>query len=209
MSSVASPSALPAPTDRAVPAAARWAELLSAAGRGDEDSFEVLAHEVREVLRVHALQVLNNSDDADEVVQEVLLETWHHAHRYDPHLGRATTWLGQIVRHRCIDLIRQTAARRARETQAVTRCAVVDIDDTLERVLVLVDRDTIRDALHCLTGLQREAIILVYYDDMTIVQAAGKLDIPVPTLKSRLRDGIRRLRVTMDVASRTDQEGAV
>lgn len=172
----------------------RWAGLLVAAGHGDEASFELLAQEVRGLLRLHARYVLNNVDDADEVVQEVLLEAWRNAHRYDPRLGRALPWLSQIVRHRAIDLIRRTSARRSRESGDLARSGNVDIDDTVETVLRLVDHENVRAALPCLTRLQREAVQLVYYEGLTISEAAAQLTVPAPTLKSRLRDGICRLR---------------
>ncbi|MDQ3103650.1 MAG: sigma-70 family RNA polymerase sigma factor [Actinomycetota bacterium] len=182
--------------------------LLVVAGNGDQASFEVLAHEVRPRLRAYALHILRNADDADEVIQEVLLEAWRSAHRYDPSRGRATSWLGQIVRHRSIDLIRRTAARRSREDRVVVRSAVVDVDDTLETVLILADRDSVRAALPGLTDLQREAVSFVYYDGMTITEAARRLGIPVPTMKSRLRDAVRRLRAAVNANGSGSRGGA-
>lgn len=78
--------------------AERWAGLLVASGRGEEASFELLAHEVRGSLRFRALRALTaDVDDADEVVQDSLLEAWCTANSYDPVQSGASTWLGLIV----------------------------------------------------------------------------------------------------------------
>ena len=145
-------------------------------------------------MRHRALRVLDNVHDADEVVQESMLEAWCTASRYDPHRGGARNWLAAIVRHRAIDLVRRTTARRQREHRVATQFRPVDMDDTAERVLILADHDTIRDALTGLTQRQQQAIRLVYYDGLTNSDAAALLRIPVPTLKTRLHDGICRLR---------------
>lgn len=172
----------------------RWASLLVASGRGEEASFELLAQEVRDAMRFHAQRVLNDLEDVDEVVQESLLEAWCKAERFDPTRGGALTWLGAIVRHRAIDLVRQTTARRSREARDGHSSARVAGDDTVDSVLAIAEHDSVRTALSVLTDLQRQAVRLVYYEGLTSSQAAARLGVPVPTMKSRVHDGIGRLR---------------
>ena len=184
----------------------RWSELLVAAGRGEKASFERLAREARTGMRLRALRVLNNVHDADEVVQESLLEAWCTASRYDPRRGGARNWLATIVRHRAIDLIRRTTTRRQREHRVAVQHRSVDMDDTAELVLIQADHDAVRDALARLTERQQQAIRLVYYDGMTNNEAAAILRIPVATLKTRLHDGICRLRRIVNSTNGQDAE---
>lgn len=175
-----------------------WEPLLMAAARGDWASFEQLAHESRAVLHHRALRIVDDLDDADEVVQESLLEAWRNAWRYDPARGSVLTWLGQIVRHRAIDHVRRTSARYARETRAVLGLAGADIDQTVESVLLDEDHADVRAALLRLTDLQLHAIRLVYFDGLTVPQAAARAGVPLGTMKTRVRDGIQRLRGAID-----------
>lgn len=184
--------------------ARRWAELLVASGEGHEACFTLLAEQVRGAMRSRAMRVLNDPDDAEEVVQESLIEAWYKADRYDPRLGGAMSWLGVIVRYRAIDLVRRTAARRAREHQANARSAGVDVDDTADVVLHAVDQSLVRAALLLLTDKERQAVQLVYYEGLSNGQAAAALGIPVPTLKSRLREAVCRLRQVV-VSLETDR----
>jgi RNA polymerase sigma-70 factor (ECF subfamily) len=187
-------TAKPPTADPLSPSAQGWAELLVAAGEGHEACFTLLAEQVRGALRSRAMRVLNDPDDAEEVVQESLIEAWYKADRYDPRLGGVMSWLGVIVRCRAIDLVRRTAARRAREEQANARSRGVDVDDTADVVLQAVDRSLVRAALPVLTHKQRGAVELVYYEGLSNAQAAAVLGIPLPTLKSRLREAVCRLR---------------
>ncbi len=175
-----------------------WEPLLVAAARGDWASFEQLAHESRTVLHHRALQVLDSLDDADEVVQESLLEAWRNAWRYDPVRGSALTWLGQIVRHRAIDHVRRTSARCAREARAVQGPGAAEVDHTIESVLLGEDHADVRAALLRLTDLQLHAITLVYFEGLTVPQAAARVGVPLGTMKTRIRDGIQRLRGAID-----------
>jgi len=176
------------------PTADRWAGLLVASGEGQEACFALLADQVRDPLRSRAMRVLNDVDDADDVVQESLIEAWRKADSFDPRLGGAMSWLGVIVRCRAIDLVRRNAARRVREDQVVARSGLVAVDDTADSVLRAAESALVQAALPALTDLQRQAVRLVYYEDLTNGQAAERLGIPVPTLKSRLREAVRRLR---------------
>lgn len=198
-------AAIPAVDDPVRSSAQRWAELLVASGEGHEACFTLLAEQVRAGLRSRAMRVLNDRDDAEEVVQESLIEAWYKADRYDPRLGGAMSWLGVIVRCRAIDLVRRTAALRAREHQANARSRGVDVDDTADVVLHAADRSMVRTALPVLTDRQRQAVQLVYYEGLSNGQAAAELGIPLPTLKSRLREAVCRLRQVV-VASEADRE---
>lgn len=174
-----------------------WDQLLLAAGAGDQASFDTLARQCRTVLHLRALRVVKDVDDADEVVQESLLEVWCNAARYDPARGSVVTWMGQIVRHRAIDHVRSTSARNARELRAAHGSSAVDIDDTVESVLLSEDHDIVRDALLGLTDLQLQAVTLVYYDGLTLRKAAVSAGVPLPTMKTRVRDAVARLRCVL------------
>lgn len=172
----------------------RWSRWLVSSGHGNKASFEALAQEVRGGLQAHALSILHDVRDADEVVQESLFEAWRKADQYDPERGEARVWLAVIVRGRSIDLIRRSTARHAREQWVASRSRLVSSDVTADAVLLLAEREAVRFALTGLTVLERQAVRLSFYQNLTCVEAAAELGIPVPTLKSRRRDAIHRLR---------------
>lgn len=172
----------------------RWNHLLLAAAQGDEPSFTTLCAEAKSVLFLHALRVVCDPAEAEDVAQEALLDAWRSSGRFDPAKGQAATWLLNIARYRAIDRIRRSSARKANETRALLSVAPADVDSTVESVLLLDDHATVRSALDRLTDLQREAIRLVYYEGLSMREAADRLAVPVPTMKTRVRDAVIRLR---------------
>ena len=177
---------------------ADWNQLLHAAAAGDRDSYDQLCRESTPLLREHAHQVLRNPDDAQDVVQEALFEVWRLGERYDPARGHARSWLITMTRRRAIDRVRRVSAARDREDRFGRQHLPVDHDSTADSVVDLLDRASVRGGLHHLSDLQREAMLLVYYEGCTSAQAAARLDISIGTLKTRVRDGVTRLRSVLD-----------
>ena len=145
------------------------------------------------------MRVLRDPGFAEDVTQEVYLEVWDKANTFDARRGSALAWLITLAHRRAIDRVRSEQSRIERDDRNAALTARRCYDDEVATVVIseLSDR-RVRDCLECLTDLQREAITLAYIDRMTYRETAAALRIPVPTAKSRIREGLTRLRRELD-----------
>lgn len=173
--------------------------LLSHVARGDRSAFEavydLLAGPVYGVIR----GVIRDPAQSEEVSQEVLLEIWRAASRFDAAKGSGLSWVMTIAHRRAIDRVRSEAAAARREQKAAEP-AVADGDEVAEAVAASLDRERVRRCLDSLTELQRESIKLAYYGGYTHRQVAKLLGAALGTIKTRIRDGLIRMRDCMGVS---------
>jgi RNA polymerase sigma-70 factor, ECF subfamily len=173
-------------------------DLLVAAAHGDEPAFSALVGRIRpQVLRV-AQGVVRDPSMAEEVTQEVLTEVWLKADRFDPERGNVGGWVSTLARRRAVDRVRSEQAGRNRDDRVARRDQERDVDVVAEEVEVRLEHWQVRQALAELSERQREAIELAYFSGYTYRDVARVLGIPEGTAKSRLRDGLARLRDSLD-----------
>lgn len=168
--------------------------------RGDHEAFAVLYD--REAPRVYGLirRVVRDPAQSEEVTQEVFVEAWRLAPRFDSQRGAVTSWILTLAHRRAVDRVRSEQAARDR-AQRVRADLGANPDPVGERVEARFERDQVRQALDTLTDLQREAIELAYYGGKTYREVAELLDTPLGTVKTRMRDGLIRLRDALGVGS--------
>jgi RNA polymerase sigma-70 factor (ECF subfamily) len=169
-------------------------DLLRAVAGGDEKAFARLYDLVAP--RVYGLirRVLRDPAQSEEVAQEVLVEVWRSAARFDPARGSATSWICTIAHRRAVDRVRAEQAASERLTYVGRAQVDVPYDAVADEVSGRLERQQVRRCLHDLTDLQREAVTLAYYQGHTYPQVAELLGAPLPTVKTRMRDGLIRLR---------------
>ncbi len=174
--------------------------LLRRSARGDETAFAALYDAT--AARLHGLvtRVVRDPAQADEVTQEAYLEIWRTAARFDPERGSALSWLMTIGHRRAVDRVRSAESSSRRDTTYHRSDRQVAHDATEEAALSGLEARRVRAALSGLTPVQREAIELAYFGGYTHTEVATLLDLPVGTAKTRIRDGLIRLRDTMGVA---------
>jgi RNA polymerase sigma-70 factor, ECF subfamily len=172
--------------------------LLALVARGDHAAFEVVYDQFAGPVYGLVRKVLRDPAQSEEVAQEVLLEVWRTASRFDPARGSVTSWVMTIAHRRAIDRVRSETAATAREQKLTPE--PVSGDDVAELVETRLDRQRVRRCLGTLTGLQSEAVKLAYYAGYTYPQVAELLGVPLGTIKTRIRDGLIRLRDCMEVA---------
>jgi RNA polymerase sigma-70 factor (ECF subfamily) len=177
------------------PAGLDLAELLKASARGDEASFAHFYDRTSTRAWGLAVRVLRNSAHAEEVMQEAYLRAWRNASRFDPDRGGAAAWLLTIVHRAAVDRVRSAEASKRREQNFQDRStALPEIDTTMATVEDGLQARRVRSAVTTLTPVQREAIELAYFGGYTHTEVAGMLEIPLGTAKTRIRDGLIRLR---------------
>jgi RNA polymerase sigma-70 factor, ECF subfamily len=174
-------------------------KLLGQVAQGDTAAFERLYDEVAGPVYGLAVRILRDSAQAEEIAQEVLIQVWRKAAGFDASRGGAMTWIMTLAHRRTVDRVRSEQASAAREDQAGRREVPAPADGVAELVLDRLDRQRVRDCLGSLTGAQRESITLAYYDGYTYREVAARIGLPLGTVKSRIRDGLIRLRDCLGV----------
>lgn len=176
-------------------------ELLLRVADGDRDAFSHLYD--RLAPRVFGLvkRLLRDHSQSEEVTQEVFLELWQTAGRYEARRGTATGWILTMTHRRAVDRIRASQASRDRDLRIGVRNWQPDLDTVSENVEITMENERVKQAMGRLTDLQRQAVVLSYYGGYSHSEVAEMLHIPVGTVKTRLRDGMIRLRDELGVTA--------
>jgi RNA polymerase sigma-70 factor, ECF subfamily len=193
-------SAVPGSGGRGSDVSASLEVLLGYVARGNQDAFSELYDRVSSQVFGVVRRVLRDPAQSEEVMQEVLVEVWRSASRFDPERGSATTWMLTIAHRRAVDRVRASQAAVDRDERAGRSAHRPAFDEVVEQVETRLEHEQVRQALSVLTDLQREAVTLAYYGGYSYREVSELLDVPLGTVKTRLRDGLIRLRDAMGVA---------
>jgi RNA polymerase sigma-70 factor, ECF subfamily len=176
-------------------------ELLSRVAKGDQAAFGELYDQVAPRVLGLVKRLLIDHSQSEEVTQEIFLEIWQTASRYEASRGGALTWIMTMAHRRAVDRIRASQAGRDRDTKIGIRDLEVEYDHVAETVEVRIEHERVEKAMTRLTELQRQAVSLAYFGGYSHSEVADMLHVPLGTVKTRLRDGMIRLRDEMGVAS--------
>ncbi len=175
--------------------------LLARVAGGDEAAFALVYDALAPAVFGTCLGVLRDRDHAAEVTQEVMVEVWRTAARFDASLGSARTWALTLAHRRAVDRVRAVQAQRNRDQRVVDEQGERPFDVVSEQVEESLDRERVRHCLDGLTPTQHEAVVLAYYGGRTYREVADQLAAPLATVKSRIRDGLIRLRDCLGVVT--------
>ncbi|MFE5913142.1 ECF RNA polymerase sigma factor SigK [Streptomyces wedmorensis] len=177
------------------------AAVVQRVARGDKEAFSALYDALAPMVFGLVLRVLRDRAQSEEVAQEVMIELWRQAARYRSDAGSVTTWAATIAHRRAVDRVRSAQAATDREHAQAARDHRTPYDDVAEQVETRLDSEQVRRCLGNLTELQRQAVNLAYYRGLTYREVAETLRTPLPTIKTRMRDGLIRLRDCMGVTT--------
>lgn len=168
--------------------------LLERTGQGDRGAFAELYNHISSRVFGHVRGVLRDPAQSEEVTQEVFLEIWQTATRFDTGKGKALSWTLTMAHRRAVDRVRSSQAARARDERVGRRDLDIDHDATAETAEIWFEHRKVVEAMKQISPLQREAIDLCYHDGYSAAEAAVILNVAVGTVKTRVRDGLLRLR---------------
>lgn len=178
-------------------AAARLTELVALSADGHEEAFAELYNLTAARIHGVALRVLRSADHAAEVTQEVFVEVWRQAARYSPGKGSVMAWMTTMAHRRAVDRVRSVSSEAARDERYAAAHAERAVDDAWTGVEQRVDAERVRKGMASLTAIQREAIMLAYFGGYSQSQVAQLLNVPLGTVKTRIRDGMIGLRAAL------------
>ncbi|MFB8240463.1 sigma-70 family RNA polymerase sigma factor [Kitasatospora purpeofusca] len=176
-------------------------ELVARTALGDQEAFSRLYDAVAAPMLGLVRRVLRDPAQSEEVAQEVMFELWRTAARYQPERGEVMAWVLTMAHRRAVDRVRTAQAAADREQKVAARSHTPAFDEVAEQVEGRLEREQVRRCLESLTRLQRESVTLAYYRGYTYPEVAEVLGAPLGTVKTRMRDGLIRLRDCLGVGS--------
>jgi len=174
--------------------------LLGRAGRGDHDAFAELYDALAPLLHGIVLRVVRDPAQSEEVTQEAFIELWRLAPRYDASRGSVRSWAATLAHRRAIDRVRSEQAGRDRTDREALKRPTTS-NDPAEQVMSTIEGTRVRKALERLTEMQRQAVELAYFGGHSYREVALLLNVAEGTIKTRIRDGMIRLRDELGVAT--------
>ncbi|WP_049830150.1 sigma-70 family RNA polymerase sigma factor [Arthrobacter sp. RIT-PI-e] len=172
--------------------------LLLAVGHKDENAFRALYSACSPRVFGMARRIARNPEISAEITQEVFLQVWEQGARYTPSLGQPLTWLLVLTHRRAIDRIRSEVARDTRGQKWANEHISHPFDEVADTVLGRDDAHRVHASLALLSPVQREAICLAYFSHLTYAEVADHLGVPLSTVKTRIRDGLGKLRTMLN-----------
>jgi RNA polymerase sigma-70 factor (ECF subfamily) len=183
----------------AEPAARTLEELVAAAARGDEAAFAALYDQTSPRVYGMVLRVIRDPAQAAEVTQDVYLEVWRQSARFDAGKGGVLPWLLMIAHRRAVDRVRSAQSSMVRDDRYAQLHEERPYDSVSEQVQTSLEAQRVRRVLADLTPAQREAVTLAYFGGYTHTEVAELLTVPLGTVKTRIRDGLIRMRDALGV----------
>ena len=179
------------------PQAVELVDLMARSARGDHGAFAELYDLTSRRVHGVVLRVLRSPEHAEEVTQEVYVEVWQQSARYTRAKGSVLAWIATMAHRRAVDRVRSVSSEVNRDHRYAYQSLDPEVDRVWDSVAQKHDVDRVREAMGLLTAIQRQALTLAYFDGMTQSQIAELLGLPLGTVKTRIRDALKRLGETL------------
>ncbi len=175
-------------------------DLLLRIARQDRDAFAAFYAQTSRRVYGLARRVLIDPELSEDATQEVYLQVWNSADRFNPEAGSPMAWLMTLAHRRAVDKVRSEQSSTDREARYGAATQTIDHDDVVDTVTQRLEAEGVVKCLDTLTATQQESVRLAYYGGLTYREVAEKLGVAVPTIKSRIRDGLLRLKACLGVS---------
>jgi len=175
--------------------------LLREVADGSRAAFAEMYDRISSRVMGLVTRLLRDRAQSEEVTQEVFLEIWQSASKFDQNRGSGMAWVLTMAHRRAVDRIRSAQKSHERDIKIGIRDMEREFDGVAESVEIRLENERVKVAMARLTPLQREAVILAYYGGYSHSEMSQILGIPLGTVKTRLRDGMIRLRDELGVTS--------
>lgn len=175
-------------------------ELITRTAGGDQLAFSELYRLTSRRVYGLARRVLIDAELAEDTTQEVYLQLWQAAGKYDTAVGSPLAWILTIAHRRAVDKVRSYQSATDREARYGAASQVIEHDDVVDTVSGKLEAETVVRCMDTLTSTQQESVRLAYYGGLSYREVAEKLGAAVPTVKSRIRDGLLRLKTCLEVS---------
>ncbi|MFI5859733.1 sigma-70 family RNA polymerase sigma factor [Streptomyces parvulus] len=173
--------------------------IMTDVAQGDQEAFSVLYDAVAGPVFGTVRRLLRDHAQSEEVAQEVLVEVWRRAAGYRPERGTVINWILTLAHRRAVDRVRSVEAAAVRDHNAALLDRTPEFDEVSEQVEARSEREQLQRCLGSLSEIQRQSVTLAYYQGLTYKEVAETLSTPLGTIKTRLRDGLIRLRDCLGV----------
>lgn len=178
----------------------RLGALLERIARGDQAAFAEFYELTSRRVFGMARRVLIDVELSEDTTQEVFLQVWQNAAKFNPEAGSPLAWLMTISHRRAVDKVRSSQSSTDREAKYGASSQDIDHDSVSDEVGSRLEAEAVVRCLETLTDTQQESVRLAYYGGLTYREVAEKLNAAVPTIKSRIRDGLIRLKTCLGVS---------
>jgi RNA polymerase sigma-70 factor, ECF subfamily len=172
----------------------QWVRLVRAVAAGDQGALHSIYEQTHRIVFTLVLRITANRETAEEVTIDVFHDIWRKASTYDPAHGSVTGWIMNQARCRAIDRLRFEGRKKRINVYPHNLAAAADIVDPQRAALFEEQVRLLRKALEILTPVERQAIEIAFFSEMTYPEVAGKLNQPLGTIKTRIRSGLSKLR---------------
>lgn len=172
------------------------ADLIRRIGEGERSAFDQLYETTASTLYAQAIRVCRRRAMADDVIQEAYIRVWRHAAQYDDSRGHPMAWLTIIVRRLALDALRQSS-RHVLDSDDPRGDQPDDAASPLDQAVLTLDQRLVHRCLNLLQAMQRQCLLLAYFEDLTHAEVSCKLKIPLGSVKSYIRRGLQQLKVCM------------
>jgi RNA polymerase sigma-70 factor (ECF subfamily) len=180
-------------------AGASLTDLLLRVAQQDQAAFASFYEQTSRRVYGLARRVLIDPDLSEDATQEVYLQVWNTADRFNPAMGSPMAWLMTLAHRRAVDKVRSEQSATDREARYGAATQTIDHDDVVDTVTQRLEAESVVRCLDTLTATQQESVRLAYYGGFTYREVAERLGVAVPTIKSRIRDGLIRLKTCLGV----------
>ena len=168
--------------------------VLTSVAAGDRSAFAELYDELSPAVFGTVKRIVRSQAHAEDVTQEVFFEVWRKSSDWKPHRGGASIWVLMIARARATDRVRSEQATRNRQERVAPGWLERSGDEVADTVGARHEHEEVRSVLSELSEKQRVVVELAYYEDMSYTEISDSLNLPLGTIKTRMRDGLLRLR---------------